>query len=86
MFVRYQNYYDKHISTTLYTCIRNANLYNQVYDRTMSYFVDDSGLGFAARGTQSISGRLLDAAGYMRIGQTHEGNCMTTLLYNIPED
>ena len=53
----------------------------QVYNTTVSYFVNGVGIGSTARGTQSLAGKITDERGEILLGQTYLGKETVTSFY-----
>ena len=45
----------------------------QVYDTTVSYYVDGTGLSFSARSTRQMVFPVVDDGGIVKIGQNKDG-------------
>ena len=44
-----------------------------MYDTTLSYYINGTGVGLSARGTSGLVGTVLDAEGSFRLGQANDG-------------
>ena len=55
--------------------VMGHHVFFQVYDMSVSYFVNGVGPGYASRGTKGLVGSIRDSEGSFVIGQSQDGEC-----------
>ena len=54
-------------------CIYATFILLQVYDASLSYFINGTSIGSSARGTRGLVSAVRDANGIIRLGQANNG-------------
>ena len=55
----------------------------QVYDTSVSYFVNGTGPGYVASGTKDLEGAIRDSSGTFKLGQSLDGKYNKLVKYSI---